>query len=45
MYVLDTAAQGGMSKVASSAKIYNEIAATRPDVIHTLSDSSWIFDK
>ena len=45
MYVQEQAAEGGESYLASSAKIYNEIAATRPDVIHTLADPSWIFDK
>jgi hypothetical protein len=45
MYVQEQAAEGGQSHLASSAKIYNEIAATRPDVIHTLTDPSWIFDK
>ncbi|OCL07417.1 Clavaminate synthase-like protein [Glonium stellatum] len=45
MYVQEQAAGGGESHLASSAKIYNEIAATRPDVIHTLADPSWIFDK
>ena len=45
MYVQEQAAGGGESYLASSAKVYNEIAATRPDVIHTLADPSWIFDK
>ena len=45
MYVQEEAAVGGESHLASCAKIYNEIASTRPDVIHTLADQSWIFDK
>lgn len=45
MYALDVAAGGGESLLASSGKIYNEIAATRPDVIHTLSDDQWVFDE
>ncbi len=45
MYVQETAAEGGESHVASCAKIYNEIAAARPDVIGVLADGSWIFDK
>lgn len=45
MYVQETAAQGGESHVASAAQIYNDIAAARPDVIHTLSRDDWIFDK
>ncbi|KAF2456095.1 hypothetical protein BDY21DRAFT_288209 [Lineolata rhizophorae] len=45
MYVQEQAQHGGESHLASGAKVYNEIAAKRPDVIHTLSDPSWIFDK
>ncbi|KAM7184409.1 Clavaminate synthase-like protein [Naviculisporaceae sp. PSN 640] len=45
MYVQELAASGGHFKLASSAQIYNDIAATRPDVIHTLASDSWIFDK
>ncbi|KAF1978799.1 Clavaminate synthase-like protein [Bimuria novae-zelandiae CBS 107.79] len=45
MYVQETAAEGGESHVTSAAQIYNEIAVTRPDVIHTLSKNDWIFDK
>ncbi|KAJ5175659.1 uncharacterized protein N7482_001536 [Penicillium canariense] len=44
LFFVDTAAQGGSSKLASSAKIYNEIAATRPDVIHILASNTWKFD-
>ena len=45
MYVMDTATEGGESLYASSGKIYNEIAVTRPDVIRTLAEGSWIFDE
>ncbi|AEO63019.1 uncharacterized protein THITE_2141213 [Thermothielavioides terrestris NRRL 8126] len=45
MYVLDTAVQGGESLLASSGMIYNEIAATRPDIIHLLADDKWIHDE
>ncbi|RDI78681.1 hypothetical protein Vi05172_g11250 [Venturia inaequalis] len=45
MYVQEQAADGGESHLASCAKIYNEIAATRPDVIHTLAAPNWVFDK
>jgi Taurine catabolism dioxygenase TauD, TfdA family len=45
MYVQEEAAEGGESHFASCAKIYNEIVTKRPDVIHTLADPSWIFDK
>ena len=36
---------GGESFLASSAKIYNEIAKERPDVIHTLIKDDWVFDE
>jgi hypothetical protein len=45
MYVQGQAATGGESILASAAKIYNEIAENRPDVIHTLAEASWAFDK
>ncbi|KAK5660570.1 hypothetical protein OQA88_13124 [Cercophora sp. LCS_1] len=45
LYALGTAAYGGESFLASSAKIYNEIAATRPDIIHVLSKPDWPFDE
>ncbi|OCK79232.1 Clavaminate synthase-like protein [Lepidopterella palustris CBS 459.81] len=45
MYVQQQAAEGGESYLAAGATVYNEIAATRPDVIHTLADTSWVFDK
>jgi hypothetical protein len=40
---LETAAQGGLSKVASNWRVYNELAATRPDLIKTLSED-WVAD-
>jgi hypothetical protein len=45
MYVQEIAAKGGESRLASCATIYNEIAATRPDVLHTLAKENWVFDK
>jgi hypothetical protein len=45
MYALDVAAIGGESVLASAGKVYNDIAATRPDVIHVLTDDKWIFDE
>ncbi|KAI1500746.1 Clavaminate synthase-like protein [Biscogniauxia marginata] len=47
LFALETSAAGGASKLASTWRVYNEIAATRPDLIHTLSQS-WdmeIFEK
>ena len=43
LYALSTAAQGGESKLASSWRVYNELAKTRPDLITTLSEN-WDFD-
>ncbi|KAF2104879.1 Clavaminate synthase-like protein [Rhizodiscina lignyota] len=45
MYVQNQAPEGGESHLASCGKIYNDIARTRPDVIHTLAEPNWIFDK
>ena len=45
MYVQDLALNGGESLLAPSAAVYNEIAATRPDVVDVLADPSWIYDK
>jgi hypothetical protein len=39
LFALETAAEGGASKLASTWRVYNEIARTRPDLIHTLSES------
>ncbi|KAH8819832.1 hypothetical protein F5884DRAFT_27374 [Xylogone sp. PMI_703] len=43
LFCLSTAAQGGESKLASSWRVYNELAATRPDLIKTLAED-WVFD-
>ncbi|TVY33449.1 Taurine hydroxylase-like protein [Lachnellula subtilissima] len=43
LFSLNTAAQGGESKLASSWRVYNELARTRPDVIKTLAED-WAFD-
>lgn len=43
LYCLETAAEGGQSKVASNWRVYNELAATRPDLIKTLSEE-WAVD-
>ncbi|ROV93697.1 hypothetical protein VPNG_08836 [Cytospora leucostoma] len=37
LFALDTSAEGGASKLASTWRVYNEFAAKRPDLIHTLS--------
>ncbi|KAK1987605.1 TfdA family taurine catabolism dioxygenase TauD [Colletotrichum cereale] len=43
LFALSTAAEGGKSKLASIARVYNEIASTRPDLIHTLTED-WPFE-
>jgi len=43
LYVLGEAASGGTSRIASSWKVYNHLASTRPDIIDTLS-KPWPFD-
>ncbi|KAE9963103.1 hypothetical protein BLS_009689 [Venturia inaequalis] len=40
---LNPAAEGGQSKVASNWRVYNELAATRPDLIKTLAEP-WTAD-
>lgn len=45
LYALNTAACGGESYLASGAKIYNELARTRPDIIEVLAKDDWIFDE
>jgi hypothetical protein len=43
LFCLSPAAKGGESKLASSWRVYNELARTRPDIIKTLSED-WVFD-
>lgn len=43
LFVLETAAEGGLSRISSSWKVYNELAETRPDLIKTLSEP-WPLD-
>uniref|UniRef100_A0A8H7Y691 TauD/TfdA-like domain-containing protein n=1 Tax=Psilocybe cubensis TaxID=181762 RepID=A0A8H7Y691_PSICU len=43
LFVLETAAQGGTSRISSSWRVYNELAETRPDLIRTLAEP-WPFD-
>ncbi|SMY28610.1 unnamed protein product [Zymoseptoria tritici ST99CH_1A5] len=38
LHCLDTAAEGGQSKLSSSWTVYNEIAKSRPDLIRTLAE-------
>ncbi|RMZ77173.1 hypothetical protein DV737_g4504, partial [Chaetothyriales sp. CBS 132003] len=43
LFCLSPAAEGGESRLASAWRVYNELAATRPDLIETLSHD-WIAD-
>jgi hypothetical protein len=43
LFCLNTADQGGESHLSSTWKVYNELAATRPDIIKTLSED-WVFN-
>ncbi|KAK0643966.1 hypothetical protein B0T16DRAFT_332896 [Cercophora newfieldiana] len=43
LFALGEAAHGGQSYLSSSWKVYNELAATRPDLIRTLSEP-WAAD-
>ncbi|KAG1449737.1 hypothetical protein G6F56_008555 [Rhizopus delemar] len=42
LYAIGVAEEGGKSRIASSWTVYNELAKTRPDLIHTLS-TDWPF--
>ncbi|KAI0115734.1 hypothetical protein GGR51DRAFT_360692 [Nemania sp. FL0031] len=44
LFTQSLAATGGCSILASSWKVYNELAATRPDLIHVLAERDWPFD-
>ncbi|KAF9463720.1 hypothetical protein BDZ94DRAFT_1321661 [Collybia nuda] len=43
LLALQTAAEGGVSRLSSGGRVYNEIAATRPDLIKTMSEP-WVVD-
>ncbi|KAK6330039.1 hypothetical protein TWF718_003467 [Orbilia javanica] len=43
LLALETAAEGGTSRIASSWRIYNEIAGSRPDLVGTLA-GEWVLD-
>ncbi|KAK4442342.1 hypothetical protein QBC34DRAFT_454976 [Podospora aff. communis PSN243] len=44
LFAQSLAAAGGRSILASAYTVYNELAATRPDLIHTLAAPDWPFD-
>ncbi|KAJ7460899.1 hypothetical protein B0H11DRAFT_1736327 [Mycena galericulata] len=41
---IQTSAQGGVSRISSGGRVYNEIAKTRPDLITVLKDN-WPLDR
>ncbi|RMD40168.1 hypothetical protein DV735_g4956, partial [Chaetothyriales sp. CBS 134920] len=43
LFCLSPAAEGGESRLASTWRVYNELAANRPDLIQTLSQD-WVAD-
>ncbi|KAL6231247.1 hypothetical protein BDW75DRAFT_248046 [Aspergillus navahoensis] len=44
LFALEEAAEGGQSYLSSSWHVYNELARTRPDLIHTLAEP-WIAEQ
>lgn len=44
LHALETAAEGGASRLASTWRVYNHLAETRPDLLQTLSEN-WDVEK
>ncbi|KAF9466244.1 hypothetical protein BDZ94DRAFT_1280914 [Collybia nuda] len=44
LLALQSAAEGGVSRLSSCGRVYNEIAATRPDLIRTMTEP-WVMDR
>ncbi|KAF9465454.1 taurine catabolism dioxygenase TauD [Collybia nuda] len=44
LFALETAAEGGVSRISSSWRVYNELAEHRPDLIKTLAEP-WAVDE
>lgn len=44
LFALDNGAEGGTSRISSGPRVYNELAATRPDLIHILANE-WPLDR
>lgn len=44
LFALEVAAEGGVSRISSSWRVYNELAKTRPDLIETLA-KPWAVDE
>ncbi|KDR81867.1 hypothetical protein GALMADRAFT_59372 [Galerina marginata CBS 339.88] len=43
LMALEVAAEGGTSRISSAGRVYNALASTRPDLVHTLSEP-WPLD-
>ena len=44
LFTQSLGSSGGASLLASAHTVYNELAATRPDLLHTLAAPDWPFD-
>ncbi|KAG6809387.1 hypothetical protein H0H92_000456 [Tricholoma furcatifolium] len=44
LFALETAAEGGASRISSGWRVYNELAESRPDLVKVLSEP-WAIDK
>lgn len=44
MLTVSCGSEGGSGVVASAWIVYNELAVTRPDLIHVLAEPNWPFD-
>jgi Taurine catabolism dioxygenase TauD, TfdA family len=44
LFALETAKEGGISRISSSWRVYNELAATRPDLVNVLAQN-WDIDQ
>lgn len=44
LLAIQSAAEGGTSRISSGGRVYNELAATRPDLVQTLSEP-WVLDR
>lgn len=44
LLAVQSAAEGGVSRISSGGRVYNDIAATRPDLIRTLAEP-WPLDR
>ncbi len=45
LFVREAALEGGCLHLASSWQIYNDLCATQPEIIDTLSKPNWQFER